>query len=95
MLYSNSQEFSTLYSIHTDFKGDFEGKGGFCAFWKKQFEEVQKYRSDIGSVPYCMHSDPDSDRKIRENDNFCPYDHYNDCLSLVYYYVTEALSLRG
>ena len=36
------------YSLHSDF----EGTGGFRAFWKKRFEEALKYRSDIGSVPF-------------------------------------------
>jgi len=56
----------------------------------KRFEEALKYQSDIGSVPYRAHFDPDSDRKIRDKGNFRPYDDYNNCLSLVYYYVTEA-----
>ena len=79
------------YSLHSDF----EGMGGFRAFWKKRFEEALKYCSGIGSVPFCAHFDPDSNRKIRDNGNFRLYNDYNDCLALVYYYVTEAFSLRG
>ena len=61
------------YSLHTDF----EGKGGFRAFWKKRFEEAQKYWTDIGSVPYRAHFDPDSNRKNKDNGNFCSYNDYN------------------
>ena len=46
-------------------------------------------------VTFRAHFDPDSDRKIRDNGKFRPHNDYNDCLALVYYYVTEAFSLRG
>ena len=78
--YSDSKKFSVWFTLIL------KSRVVFVCFGRNN---LNQYHS------YCSNFDPDSDRKIRENGNFCPYDDYNDCLSLVYYYVTEVFSLCG
>ena len=81
------------YSLHSDF----EGKGGFQAFWQNRLSKAMVLRPDLGSLPLRAKFDTDSDRKIREEANppFQPYDNYDDCLQLIVHYILESFTLRG
>ena len=74
-----------MYSLERDFNG----KGGFQAYWLNIYGLAQVFRKDLGKKPKQAAVDHDAEWKIRNYGNYKPFESYDDCIELLVHNVLK------
>ena len=76
-------------------KGDFNGMGGFQAFWADLYSEAGLVRGDLGREPMKAVVDHNAEWKIKKYGNYRPFEVYDDCVDLLVHYVLKLMHGRA
>ena len=74
---------------------DFNGEGGFQAFYKNLYASCELLRMDLGRKPMQASVDLSAEHKIRKFGNFKPMHDYDDCMMLLMHYTLKNFQMRA